>query len=58
MRGLASNTGTSPQQMRETDGTSGPSKSSSELKLSSGDDIMQEVEDYTETSMVVINVWP
>ena len=58
MWGSTSNTGTSPQQMRETNATSGPSKSSSELELSSVDDIMQEVEDYTETSMVVINVWP
>ena len=64
MRGVTANHGAPPQQMRETVAAPGPSKSSSKLELNFGndimqevrDDIMQEVEGYTKTGMVMINI--
>ena len=44
--------------MQETAAAPDPSKSLFELELNSCDDIMQEVEGYTETCMVVINSRP
>ena len=44
--------------MQETVAAPGPYDSSFELELSFGDDIMQEVEGYTEIGVAMINVWP
>ena len=58
MQGLTIDPGTPPQQMREAAISPGPSESFFELELSFDDDIIQEVEGYTKTSVATINVQP
>ena len=58
MRVVTADPSALPQQIGEAAATLGPSKSSSELELSSGKDIMQEIKVYIEIGMAMINVRP
>ena len=58
MRGATADPSALSQQIQETTVAPGPSESLFELKHNFGDYIMQEVDDYIETGMAMINVRP
>ena len=58
MRVVTADPGAPPQQIQEAAAAPDPSESSSELELSSSNDIMQKVKDYVEIGVAMINFRP